>query len=1467
LNNGLNYSIVDLSLNGGLGAVTVKNSTLFSNKVCEKITAVKHANGTDFWILMHRWKSRDFHAYLYSATGISAPVITTVGSNLSTNLDAVGYMKTSPNGNKLAVAIYDQDRVELFDFNNSSGAVANPIQLNNHKTPYGVEFSPSGNLLYVSLFEDGEVLQFDITSNVQNTINSSALVIGSGSWRYGALQLAPDTKIYLAKMNTTLSAGSANLDVINSPDVNGLGCNFVADSKNLGGKTCQLGLPNFVTSLFNVKFAYQFDCEGDNTEFTITSDLTDIADATWDFGDGNTLISNTSPFTVNHVFTLAGTYSVNLSVNLISGGTDNVTQDVTIRALPAANDQTPAVWEDVQGSGQTTGIDLTLLESAVNGGGGITYIWYSDAALSILVPDPANVTVTNGEKFWVVVDDGVCSNIAVVTYTVNSLPKAVDQNPVICEDNYNTGIASNIDLTLLEPAITNNNGFSVVWYHDVNLTQPVTTPNNRIVSDGEIFYAEVSTGTQTSVATVTYTVESLPEGNDVIIQIWEDSFGVGYASGVDLTSYDAMVSSTASIVWYQDAALTIPIGDPTNITVNDQDVFYALVDNGTCSNRGSVRFEVRSSPIANDLNLEVCENIAGSGTASNIDLTQLDGAVNGGTTAVVNWYTDALFAIPVINPTNTTVSNNQIFYVLVQSNGESNSATVSYSVRSLPIANSQSAVEFEDVVGSLIAQGVDLTSYNNSIMGGQSNSLVWYTDAGMTTLVPDPSNQDVLDGDIYYALISDGTCENTTTLFFTVVNTPVARDVFIENCEDVEGAGSAFVDLTSLENQINEGNGDSFTWYFDWPTEPNGLPVNVIANPNNVSAINGIRFFAAITDGVNTNVAIVTYTINPLPVATDQTLDVWEDSFGLGVASGINLLNYNNSITQNSGASVIWYQDASFTSLVVTPDNVSVSTGTVYYAFVDDGKCTNDGSLTFNVRPLPEANNLQINLCEDSQGSASVSGYDLSQLEPAVNNDPGTVKDWFYDIGLSLPIATPTNVSVNNGDSFFVRVSFGGENNVGRIDFTINTLPDAKDFQVVLCEDLYNTGKVSGESLKAHEADITSVLNGNVIWYSDASYSIPVGNTQNVQVSDGVQYYARVWNGTCENFAILSYKITGLPPTNTVTEMFCEDNFGQAQTENVDLTQYDTRVSVDPIATIQWFEDDQHTIPVVNPGSINVSNQSSYYALVTNSDLCENSGRLNFYVNPLPEANDLILDLCEDESGSGLVDNYNIGDLAAQVTNTLATKISWYEDVDLINEIFNSNSYTPENNLTIYTKVDDGNCSNSSSISFIVHPKPVFDLGADTTIFYTESKVLNPAIDIQFLPGSYLWQDGSASSTYTVTEEGLYTLQFTDLNTCIGMDSIMIYVDRYRIFVPNAFTPDGDGINDLFAPVITGDIIGEDIEMYIYNRWGEMIYQFSDLGKGWDGTYKGKNANTGVYVWVLLINGNARQDGTVSLIR
>ena len=246
--NNFCYSVVNMSLNSGNGDITIKDSVLIS-PVGEKLTAVKHANNTDIWVMVHGMGNNNFYAYLITASGITAsPIISSIGQ-VTPGLD-MGYMKFSPGGSKIAFANEFQNYVDLFDFNASTGVVSNEKYLTmpggaSGPFAYGLEFSPNGNYLYCGA-ENGQVIyQWDITSNSAPVINSTQQVIGTTvAGQPGALQTGPDGKIYVARY-----LGSA-LGVINNPDLGGIACNYVDNAISLGGKTCKLGLPNFVTSYF-----------------------------------------------------------------------------------------------------------------------------------------------------------------------------------------------------------------------------------------------------------------------------------------------------------------------------------------------------------------------------------------------------------------------------------------------------------------------------------------------------------------------------------------------------------------------------------------------------------------------------------------------------------------------------------------------------------------------------------------------------------------------------------------------------------------------------------------------------------------------------------------------------------------------------------------------------------------------------------------------------------------------------------------------------------------------------------------------------------------------------------------------------------------------------------------------------------------------------------------------------------------
>ena len=145
-----------MSLDNGRGDVESKNHPLVT-PICEKLTAVKHCNGKDYWVITHEWNSDAFYAYLVTAAGVSSiPVVRHVGRVVTGDpRHTVGYMKVPPDNKRLAIG-HSMMGVDLFRFNSSNGVVSDGMELLNFdgdylEVPYGIEFSPNSRKLYVSL--------------------------------------------------------------------------------------------------------------------------------------------------------------------------------------------------------------------------------------------------------------------------------------------------------------------------------------------------------------------------------------------------------------------------------------------------------------------------------------------------------------------------------------------------------------------------------------------------------------------------------------------------------------------------------------------------------------------------------------------------------------------------------------------------------------------------------------------------------------------------------------------------------------------------------------------------------------------------------------------------------------------------------------------------------------------------------------------------------------------------------------------------------------------------------------------------------------------------------------------------------------------------------------------------------------------------------------------------------------------
>lgn len=162
-------------------------------------------------------------------------------------------------------------------------------------------------------------------------------------------------------------------------------------------------------------------------------------------------------------------------------------------------------------------------------------------------------------------------------------------------------------------------------------------------------------------------------------------------------------------------------------------------------------------------------------------------------------------------------------------------------------------------------------------------------------------------------------------------------------------------------------------------------------------------------------------------------------------------------------------------------------------------------------------------------------------------------------------------------------------------------------------------------------------------------------------------------------------------------------------------------------------------------------------------------------------------------------------------------------------------------------------------------PKPALKINTDAPEICGSTSII---VSTDSFYHDYLWNDNSKNQNLQVTKPGVYWVEVTDSNNCIGKDSIQIYSCE-KLVAPNAFTPNGDGINDLFKVHITGPVMN--FKLAIYNRWGQMVFQSSDPGKGWDGTANGIPQPDDGYVWNchFQLSKSKMEDksGTVVLIR
>lgn len=254
----LSYSIVDMTLDGGLGDVELQNQHVLFDTIMEKMHAVKHANGRDWWLFVHEripsfspGATNRFYKLLITPDGVQGPFEQYIGEPID-YYTSWGEMLFSPDGSKLAITGYNF--VEIFDFDRCSGELNTFAFIDNFDPivfdAYGLSFSPDGNKVYISGFD----LLYQYCLNCNDSIEDTKILLFDNTYAgYSIAQheLGQDGKIYLSIVyslipNNIFTYKNMNLCVINDPNLVGFECNIDTSTIWLGGRRAMGGLPNMV---------------------------------------------------------------------------------------------------------------------------------------------------------------------------------------------------------------------------------------------------------------------------------------------------------------------------------------------------------------------------------------------------------------------------------------------------------------------------------------------------------------------------------------------------------------------------------------------------------------------------------------------------------------------------------------------------------------------------------------------------------------------------------------------------------------------------------------------------------------------------------------------------------------------------------------------------------------------------------------------------------------------------------------------------------------------------------------------------------------------------------------------------------------------------------------------------------------------------------------------------------------------
>lgn len=1485
--DGLHYSVVDMSLNGGFGQVVQKNIPLVDSTT-EKVIALKGANEREYWIVTQLYDKSQYHAYKVDCAGINTtPVVSNSGLPVSGTV-SYGFMKPSHNGELIASIVTDTnffglpERVELLDFDRNTGILSNPRPVTGTGAAYyGLEFSPNDSVLYVGDISNQRILSYDpYTTNIPATqqLVHNYGILGAD---IGALQLGPDDQIYIKKFNT--------LDLIQNPN-NRNAPGFQSGAINLLNASIfnpTLGLPAwFDIWPAPITAPDTTICKGFSTPIGVSS----IPGFTYSWSPANSL---NDPNLSNPIATPSATTTYTLLATF-AGCTD--TAFVTVKVLGdttfissslghfnwcpnrqntlTLNGLIPVQWiKDGQLiAGATT-------SSIIVSGPGLYQIAATDSCgnpdtLSVdITPQPPNAQIAPGDTLFICQGDVqplFAQGGQVIEWLRDGQP-LTGTNPVRAVTQQGL-----YQVVIEDTCGLRDTAFSLVQFYPGPDIQ-FAVPDTALLCPGGSLTISATGGQPISWRRNNVLIPGATDTFLVVNQIGQyslimkDSLGCRDTGTITVLSY----ATLDSLILTPDTAICL--GDSVRLSTLGGGFFSWQPSNSlSCSNCPAPI----ATPTSTTAYTVTLTDPLGCSVTDSITITvlQLPNVMAGPDTSLCPGEAASLHAtgalqyqwLPSTNlscstcpdPTVLPTQSTSFTVIGTDAAGCSASDTVSISVLTPPTVS---------IVGTdTICQGDSL-----QLSGTGAASYTWFgSDLSCFSCAAPMASPDSTSTYQVVGIGNNG-CSDTATgeiVVFSAASLQMPNDTVI--CPGTS------VTLTSAFG----GTAQSIQW-----SPAAGLSCQTCLSPT-ASPVQRTTYILTVTTVAG---CIVTDSVT-VDIASIGSLNISPDTI---ICAG------NTGQLRASGGQQYLWSPATGLSCTNCPDPVIIPSSSQTYTVTasDANGCILSDSVDVSVTPGPSlqvfGNTL---LCEGDTTALQVQGANTYTWSPGTSltcdncPTPG-----------AFPSQTTTYTvqgSDVNGCSSFdsIRIDVQQEQQVMLQGDTAICRGDTATW-IVNGLNTYFWQPVSGVSCATCDTISLSPQSTRLYTLSgigqngcpvDTTFRLTVGTQPNVTVTlssatacAGESIQMAVTGADTYSWSPGSFldctncdTVIATPPQSFSYTVVGTTNEGCTNTVQANLTIFDNptinlpsdttvcrnqpiELAIDSFSQVSWSSG-------LNLSCINCA-QTSFIAstpdlvqvAITDSNGCSALDSMQILLFP------------DYEVTAGPDTTICEGDSVIMLA-TPGQQFSWEPAAVISNaSLPNPTAFPVQTTVFTVVGIDLNGCTDTTSTTVQVRPSPFVDAGPDITLFEGESAILQGqgAGTPLWSPTFSLSDVNSFTPTVSLPADSLlYVLTVQDAIGCAGSDSVWVRVLVPEVItVPNAFSPNGDGQNDYFNIPALQYYTLESLQ--IFNRWGQLLFETADNTPGWDGRYLGQPQPTGTYIYQIRLQTPSglpvRKQGNVTLFR